>query len=259
MYPIIFRIYGPIALHSFSLCFGLSIAVFLICMHYDASRKAIISDENLINGTINAGIWGILGARFLHILTEWYEYNNFYEIFFLWNGGLSLLGSIIAVIIYARYFLKKHNVALVPALDLTALYVPLTLSIARLGCFLAGCCHGIPSNALWAIKYTNPECVAPLNIYLHPTQLYSSLFFLLCFITLYGLKNRLIKRGQKLSACLMLIGFERFYIDFFRGDRVFTTSYFSVHQWIALGIIFCSFILLIKATYFSSSQKAVHL
>lgn len=257
MYPIIFPIYGPIALHTYSACIGAGIIIFVWRMHQHPLRKAIISSDDLISVVVQSAIGGILGARLLHVISEWKHYDHICQIFYLWNGGLSLLGGVIAVIIYALWFLHSNKISIIPVLDLSALYAPLMISIARLGCFFAGCCHGITTAAPWAIKYTNPQCIAPLNIYIHPTQIYSSLFFLSAFIIVKHRENKLRIPGQKILTCLMLIGFERFCVDFFRGDRIFINSYFSFHQNIALAIFTLSALLFIKITYFSPQQKAL--
>ena len=46
------------------------------------------------------------------------------------------------------------------------------------GCFFAGCCYGKPTTVPWAITFTDPYAAlnvgTPLNIPLHPTQLYEA-------------------------------------------------------------------------------------
>jgi prolipoprotein diacylglyceryltransferase len=78
----------------------------------------------------------------------------------------------------------KRELPMLPVYSLGAIYAPLIHGIARIGCFLIGCCHGCPTNAAWGITYTDPLSHAPLNIPLHPTQLYSSLFYFALFFLL---------------------------------------------------------------------------
>jgi phosphatidylglycerol:prolipoprotein diacylglycerol transferase len=99
-------------------------------------------------------------------------------------------------------------------------------AVSRLGCLFAGCCCGaVCQNRLFAMTFTNPDGMAPLNVGLYPTQIYSCLASFSIFITLFLLRNRLIKRGQLLLAFLSLECLSRFVIDFYRGDRGDLTSF----------------------------------
>ena len=67
---------------------------------------------------------------------------------------------------------------LLAVLDVVAAPVALGHAIGRLGCFAAGCCYGKPTSLPWGVTFTNPfaERISgtPLNVSLHPTQLYES-------------------------------------------------------------------------------------
>ena len=95
----------------------------------------------------------------------------------------------------------------------------------------------IPTPLPWAVCYTNPEALAPLNISLHPTQLYSTGIFLALFVVLLILSKRTESRPGTL---ILLYGIglasERFFVDFFRGDRIMVGA-LSFQQWIALGLL----------------------
>ncbi|MGB9628203.1 MAG: prolipoprotein diacylglyceryl transferase family protein, partial [Thermodesulfobacteriota bacterium] len=62
--------------------------------------------------------------------------------------------------------------------------IALGLFFGRLGCFSAGCCYGRKTSLPWAVVFKDPNSLAPLNVSLHPVQLYEAgmglgLFFLL--------------------------------------------------------------------------------
>ena len=50
--------------------------------------------------------------------------------------------------------------------------------VGRLGCFLAGCCYGTETTVPWGVVFTNPLALenvgTPLDVPLHPTQLYEA-------------------------------------------------------------------------------------
>jgi len=183
-------------------------------------------------------IAGIIGGRILVIISESHLYHSWLDWFALWQGGFSILGTILGVIIILPFYLKKINVPILPFADLVALYAPLCQSIARLGCLVAGCCYGKVTNNFYAIIYTNQQTLAPYNIPLHPTQLYSSLLLFIIFIFLYFIGQRITKKtGQLFILYLFLACLERFFMDFLRADRVMLNSFISFHQTIAVCII----------------------
>ena len=155
----------------------------------------------------------------------------------IWNGGLSILGAAIAVTGYCIWTLHRKSIPIGRGLDIAAVYVPLCHAIARIGCFSVGCCYGLPTEAPWSVRYTDPESLAPLNIPLHPTQLYSAFLFLLLFVVLFMVSKRSESRPGELTLLYGIgLASERFLVDFFRGDRTMVGA-LSFHQWAALGIL----------------------
>lgn len=241
MYPKLLHIYGPFEINSYGLAIAIGLGVFMHFTLKHPLRALLISKEDFINIVVESAIMGIIAGRVLHVISEPHLYKNMIDIISIWNGGLSVLGATFGVIGYAGWFLKKKNIDILLALDIAALYIPLLHCIARIGCFLAGCCYGCPTQLPWAITYTNPEIAAPLYIKLHPTQLYSSAIFLCIFLFIQFIaKKQYAKRGQITMIYLMLLGFERFFVDFFRGDRIVSgyNYWLSFHQWIAMILFF---------------------
>lgn len=266
MYPILLHIYGPFNLNSFSVALGIALFLFLILARNRAALLGITSKEDFTNGFIESALSGVFGGRLLHILSEWHHYDSFLDMLKIWNGGLSVLGSIIGIAAYASWYSKRNHIPLLPAFDCAALYAPLAHSIARIGCFLAGCCYGQPTKLPWGITYTNTEIAAPLHISLHPTQLYSSLSLLSIFLFMHYRGEKWCSKPGELSMLyLILTSIERWSIDFLRGDRVInspfsfiTTQWFSLDQWVALGILLVSCLLYIYSKLRPRQQAHAH-
>lgn len=242
MYPVIFSIYGPFALNSFSVTLALGLCVFTWRTLNHPWRKQLINSQDYTNLVIESALAGIIGGRLLHILSQWKSYSSILQMLSIWNGGLSVLGAVAAVILYAFIYLKRRRIAFFPIADLATLYAPLIHAIARVGCFLAGCCYGKPTQMWWGVTYTNPETSAPLWVKIHPTQLYSALVFIAIFLVLrFIISKSHYKPGYVAMWYLILLGLERISIDFLRGDRIInisdsiiTTKLLSLHQWLAL-------------------------
>lgn len=239
MYPVLISLYGPFNIYSYSTAIALGMALFFYFAHKHPLRKTHITTTDFVNLVVESALVAILGGRLLHVLSEYnYYYTHPTLIPALWNGGLSVLGSVIAVLIYVPYYTRKHAINLLPILDLAALYAPLLQAVARVGCFLAGCCYGKATCLPWGIVYTHAQAFAPLQVKVHPTQLYSSLVFLIILVIMHQIsKNVKLNPGQLAALYLMLASCERLGLDFLRGDRVLV-SFLSFHQYIALGLFF---------------------
>jgi len=239
------HLWGPFSIYSYGLAMAIGILVFVLLSLQHPWRVRLLSKEKFIEAVGLSLVVGLMGGRLLFILNSLSRFDNWKEAFALWNGGLSVMGGIIAILIFLPPFLKKINVPALPLLDLAALHAPLLHSIARLGCFMAGCCFGLPTNLPWAITYTDPFSEAPLHIPLHPTQLYMVALYLFVFLFFYlCLQKRVKAPGQMLMAYLMAEGIIRFGIDYLRDDMEYfpwdTRHIISANQMLALGMFLAS-------------------
>lgn len=258
MYPKILALYGPLELNSYNAAILLGIVVFFVMALRDKNLQKHISKAEFFNVSIESAIAAIIGARLLHVLSQWKQYTSFLEMISIWNGGLSILGALLGIIGYSIWALRSKNIPVLPVYDIAALYAPLVQGIARIGCFLVGCCYGAPTALPWGVGYHNPLVLAPLNITLHPTQLYSSLIYLVIFILLYKMRNFFNRPGKLCLFYIMAMSFERWFVDFFRGDRILVPlpspfCYFSFYQWIACGLFLSAFLML----WFIRSQASL--
>lgn len=128
---------------------------------------------------------------------------------FTFYGGL--LVSLFTLWILAR--LKKMDF-----FNLTnILTVPLTIAHAfgRIGCFLGGCCYGIPTTCSLGVVF--PDGSIPFTEFghhpIHPTQLYESFFLFLLSFLLYK-----INLNWRFTVYLLSYPIIRLLIEMFRGD-----------------------------------------
>jgi phosphatidylglycerol:prolipoprotein diacylglycerol transferase len=105
---------------------------------------------------------------------------------------------------------------------------------------MAGCCYGKPANDLpWAITFTDPSCLAPTGIPIHPTQLYSMISGFVIFLILLIIFFRRKFYGQVLIWFVILHSTARILIERFRGDyrgAVFNSS-ISLTQLVTLILL----------------------
>jgi len=123
-----------------------------------------------------------------------------------------------------------------------------------MGCFFAGCCHGIPTDLPWAITF--PEhamCAAPPNIALHPTQIYETIASIAIFGILWSLRHKMLFSGGLFAIYLVFVGIERLVVEFLRqkDDYFIENSNFTVAQIIGIGLCILGISL-----YFYRAKKA---
>jgi phosphatidylglycerol:prolipoprotein diacylglycerol transferase len=184
------------------------------------SKKAGITENNITDIVLYLIVSGLVGARLVYVLTNFQFYlSNPADIFKIWEGGLvfygGLIGGIITLAVYTRVqkdadFWKTGDL-LAPAISLAHVF-------GRIGCLFAGCCYGKPSLLPWAVKFSNPESLAPLNVCLHPTQIYESVGNLVIFLALDRFNKTEHKKGQTVFLYMFLYGILRFVVELFRGD-----------------------------------------
>jgi len=238
MIPKILHLYGPLYINSYGFFIALSVLLFLWLGKRDPKRASLLTDDQFLSLLMFGIASGVIGGRILFLLSNWQNLDHFYEAFEIWNGGFSILGSIICVLFTASLYLWYNGLKLLRILDFAAVYAPLMQSISRIGCFFAGCCHGKPTDSILGVVYTHPLSAAPNNVQLHPTQLYSALALFGIFLCIYYLaRNVNLKPGQLACSYLAFASIERFFLDFMRGDRgLASNSYLSFNQWVAILI-----------------------
>ena len=223
-------------INTYSLCAGIGIAsmLFLLLLAFKKNKY----DEGRILFVLLSVIASFLFGICFSILTN--------ALFFLKaNGkfkysGINFYGAIIggaifylvSVILYG----KKHE--LPKRAELINIVVCPFVAFhffGRIGCFMAGCCYGKPTDSPIGVVFPDNEILG----FHHggqaviPTQLIEASFLLLLFIGLL-----FVKKHRELVYLTAYPTF-RFIIEFFRGDErgTFISPVLSPAQWISLFLI----------------------
>ncbi|MFC1892172.1 prolipoprotein diacylglyceryl transferase [Thermodesulfobacteriota bacterium] len=217
MLPDLFSI-GPVTLHTYGLFVALGcIAGILTAVHIGKS-KGITAQQVMDMGFIIV-LWGIIGSRLAYVFMNFsYYISHPLYIFKIWQGGLVFSGGLVAVLIALAWYIRRQDLSFWQVGDLWSPAASLGQGLGRIGCLMAGCCYGKPTNLFWGITFSNSECLAPVNISLHPTQIYSSLSGFIIFAVLLTIHKRKSFKGQVLIWFLILHSTSRLLIERFRGD-----------------------------------------
>ena len=185
MHPTLVRFHG-LELHSYGLLLAVAFLVGIQLFLRRGARRGLPEDR-LSTLSLLLLVLAILGGRGLYVLTHWSDYaRDFAGVFRIWEGGLMLYGGYILAIAGGIAYVRRAGLPVWRVGDAAAPSMALGIGIGRLGCFLNGCCFGLPASLPWAVKFppgSYSNFVFPGEP-LHPSQLYlagagAGLFFLL--------------------------------------------------------------------------------
>lgn len=246
MYPVLLKI-GKFSLYTYGFFVAAGFVVGITIARHEAKRLG--EDQDMIMDLcFYVLIAAIVGSRLFYVLTNFSIFiSDPLEIFRIWNGGLVFYGGFVVALITAIIYVKQKEVSLFKTADMMAPALAMGHAIGRVGCFFAGCCYGKACDLPWAVTFTNPDSLAPVNIPLHPTQLYSFTANLIIFIFLWVFRGRKRFDGQIFWIYVLLYGISRSFIEIFRGDfrGDFVFGILSISQAIGAGMVFISVVMLI--------------
>jgi phosphatidylglycerol:prolipoprotein diacylglycerol transferase len=184
---------------------------------------------------LRAALWSTLGGRLFHVIDHADFYSDVpFQVFYLWNGGLSLWGSLIVGAGGALWHAKRAGATLSAFADALTLAGLAALIVGRLGDFLAGERIGTSSSLAWAVTYANEHSAAFAASSAHPVALYEALLGIVLLVVLVRLWHR-IKRGSAITIAFAGYAVGRFLIGFVTVERTVVGLDFS--QWVALAIL----------------------
>ena len=142
-------------------------------------------------------------------------------------------------------------------IDIIVPVIPLGQAIGRTGCFLSGCCYGIPSDSPIAVIFTDPAGGAPRGIPLLPVQLFEAGIDIIIFIVLMIVSHNTASKYLTAFLYCVLYGISRFVLEFFRYDSIrgFAGG-LSTSQWISLFMISAAVVSLILYRQFISRRSS---
>jgi len=223
MFPKIMDI-GPVTIHSYGLLLALAF-IAGIWLASSSAKKQGLNPDSIWNMGLIIIFSALVGAKILLFLSDFSYYSqNPREIF-----SLSTLrstgvyyGGLLLALAASAWYLRRSSLPAWKVADLCAPGIALGQAVGRVGCLLAGCCYGKPTSMPWGITFTSRYAYdnvgVPLNVPLHPTQLYESFGTLLLFAYLMWRLSRKHFDGQIILEYLSLYAALRFVIEFFRDD-----------------------------------------
>ena len=240
MHPVLVE-FGPITVHSLGVFWALGALAAVWILQLELKRY---DQDPEVASTIvmGAALGGFIGARLLFILEEWEHFLRAPLALLLSGSGFSWYGGLLGGGFVTAWIIRKYRLPFWQAADMCAPALALAYGIGRIGCFLAGdATWGKVSDVPWAMAFPNAVAgwVDPLTgvpyppgTRVHPTQLYELFQSLIVFGILWTLSKRLHRPGRIFGLYLILAGFMRFLVEFWRVNPIIGAG-LTAYQWIS--------------------------
>ena len=197
--------------------------IFGILFGWFYCKKFLIRDKtisSLFDDLITYLIIGIIvGGRLGYVLfyNIKYYFNNFIEILFVWEGGMSFHGGLIGIFFATYLFSRKHKINKYIFLDLISVSAPIGIFFGRIANFINGELIGKATDGFWGVIFPKID-----NTPRHPSQLYEGFLegiILFIILNIIFFKKE-YKTGTVSFGFLIFYGIFRFISEFFREPDI---------------------------------------
>lgn len=255
----IFIDFGIIQIRWYSLAYILGILIGwwygkkLIKIQIEGNKQIdyLKNFDDLI-GYIIIGI--IVGGRLGYILFYNFSFYiaNPFEIFKVWNGGMSFHGGLLGVIITTYIFSNIKNLNFKIYFDTISCVAPVGIFLGRIANFINGELYGLPTEKPWGIIFPKID-----NLARHPSQLYEAVLegIILFLILNFFLLKKIFNDGKISFLFLILYGIFRILSEQFRqpDEHIgYLMGYLSVGSILSIGMILFGILFLLK---FNPNEK----
>lgn len=230
---------------SFSIpSYGLLIALGVIIANLAALfvlKKTQLDFNDFIILEAYCFLGAFIGSKLLYLIVSFQDidwkkmtdpsyFNAFMQSGFVFYGGL-ILG--LAFIFIAG---KIHHINPAPYIRNFVFLIPLIHCFGRVGCFMAGCCYGIPYDGIGAVVFPENSFALP-GVKLFPIQLVEAGLLIIISAVLFLLQ---LKKNfyYTIEFYLISYGITRFILEYFRYDEIRgSLGILTTSQWLSIFLI----------------------
>ncbi|MCR4963892.1 MAG: prolipoprotein diacylglyceryl transferase [Firmicutes bacterium] len=218
MDPVAFSI-GPLDIRWYGLIISVAFAIGIFLALRETQRQGLDTDH-----TYGILLWlipaAIIGARLYYVIFSWHMYaDDPISALYIWHGGLAIHGGVIAGILVAILYCRRHKLKFLQWADIFMPSLVLGQAMGRWGNFFNTEAYGreIPADSFWSWI---PMQVYAGGAYHHPTFLYESIWDLLVFFALLWMIRQPHRHGHIFACYLILYSCGRFFIESLRTDSL---------------------------------------
>ena len=210
---------GPMTIHYYGalIALGLILAMVYSCKQ---GKKFGLKEDDILDGFLWITPLAIVCARIYYVAFSWADYkHNPIEVFYIWNGGIAIYGSVIGAILGMWIFAKVKKVKVTAVLDLIMTAFLIGQFIGRWGNFVNREAFGAATDTFLRMGLFNK--VTGAWEYYHPTFLYESLWNMVGFVLLHFLGSKRKYDGQIALTYAVWYGLGRSWIEGLRVDSLY--------------------------------------
>ena len=256
MHPVLFETdtwFGHWTVYSYGVLLAVSyVAALLIAVA--RARRVGLDASRVMDLGVYLIIAALVGAKLMLVLLDFRSFASDPNALLagaMFRAAGVFYGGLLAAFGAALWLVRRYSLPLWTTADLFAPGIALGHVVGRLGCLLAGCCFGRRTTVPWAITFTDPAAAAsagtPLNMPLHPTQLYEAGAELVILVTLLvGERRGRPFPGRTFWTYLLLYALSRFVIEIYRGDFRGSLLGLSTSQVLSLAAVTAAVIMLTR-------------
>ena len=259
---------GPLRIHFYALCILTGIILALLLTESRLKTRGVERGVAL-----DVSLWaipfGILGARFYHVITHpndyFFEGADLLAVFRIWEGGLAIFGALLFGSIGAYLGARQSGIKFLSYLDAVAPGVLLAQAVGRWGNYFNNELFGQPTDLPWGLQISsdNPAYPAglPEGVLFHPTFLYESIWSLVgVAILLHADKRFNLRWGKMFGLYLIYYSIGRVWVEAIRIDPSEIVLGLRVNIWSAiLGMVVGLAVILIQSRRHTGSETSAYL
>lgn len=235
MHPILFKV-GGLVVSTYGFMMVCVFVAGLWITYLEFKRKGL--DTKRLEAFLAAAIiGGMVGGKIMYVI-ENVAFSKFMESPFSYlgaRGGLTYYGGFILAVALIWMITKIVKMRFLVFADAAAPATALGYCLARVGCLLVGDDYGVASDLPWAMAF--PQGSPPIDIKVHPTQIYEIIMMFAVFLGLWKLRKRDKPDGWIFGWLLALGGLERFLVEFVRVTTSSPIPHISVAQLISVALM----------------------
>lgn len=206
---------------AYGLCMVLGFTLAFVLSFRKGRNKGLLLEDLLIVGGFALG-FAMLGGSMLYVFVTYTPAQIFVflaarDFGFLSSGIVfygGLLGGIIGGFIGIRIAKCKFETVARSVIP----HIPLAHAVGRVGCVMAGCCHGFAYDGPLALYYPHSVLgLSPAQGYF-PVQLLEALLNIVIYSLLLWYEKRAKWATDLLFAYLGVYALSRFFLEMLRGD-----------------------------------------
>lgn len=237
-----------ISIPSYSLMIIIGLVIGNILAFIRVKKCNLSGDDFILIETYGLA-FAMLGAKLLYlfIIRNSIDFKRIFDWSYIKpyiEGGFVFYGGLIGFLVGLYIVNKFHKIDVIKYLSELIFLIPLVHGFGRIGCYLSGCCYGLPYNGPFHVEYHNiPYTLCDVKLF--PIQLVEATLLFILAISLYYLSANASRKNISPIKIILFyfISYSiiRFILEFYRFDAQRGSLWMlSTSQWISIIILIIS-------------------